>query len=550
MESISTKKLPPIFKLSLLSKILPYFGYLHDWKWILESINKRTNDIWDQNKEELKYWGRDLKLSLFLENSSIKFSENIVSKADLFKFQTDRLCKFHQDTEKTQDKIKELKIDSLILQLCNQLNEDNAIVFQKWRYNTDEIFLQTRTEIVEKIPSLKCTSSILEIKEFEDSQAQDLWKYITDSIWLKRVIVKKDEYNIFEVNSITSHHFFHWKKYNILRKEVKEKLVTYYSCPVSNCIWKPKILWFKNEYHNEISEVQIDEMWGLSLLDNAHRLKVIENVETLSKISYLSRIKQQFPKLEILFDFYSRRDDIEWEGDDEIEINSRLITLVTNGEERIFHISGDKKWFVGCILDFEFNEKESIAIINWGYISLINIILQTNSKSEIKDQTLIDNLKEKTRLKNDKYIIADTNALELQINAFQIEKYINITKYFKCINIKINTTESEYKEEIEEINKLPKQWSIRIETYYIRNFANSDALNLIDQDFNQIIVESWPFNIKLIKSNSRSRERMFTVFESFLCKAKTTDIRELREMIPEMILDYDDIEFSSEDEIA
>ena len=106
MESISTKKLPPIFKLSLLSKILPYFWYLHDWKWILESINSKTNKIWDQNKEELKYLGRDLKLSLHLDYCLTKLSENIVLKAELFKFQTYRFFIFCKDTEKTQDKIK------------------------------------------------------------------------------------------------------------------------------------------------------------------------------------------------------------------------------------------------------------------------------------------------------------------------------------------------------------------------------------------------------------------------------------------------------------
>ena len=191
MESISTKKLPPIFKLSLLSKILPYFGYLHDWKRILESINKKTNDIWDQNKEVLKYWGRDLKRSLFLDSRSIKFSKNILLKAELFNFQTERFFKFHLGVRKTEGKIKLLKIDNLILKLCKQLNEDNAIVFQILNWINDEIFLQTRTEIAEMIPSLNCTSSILNIKIFEDSQAQDLWKFITDSIKSKRVIVKK-----------------------------------------------------------------------------------------------------------------------------------------------------------------------------------------------------------------------------------------------------------------------------------------------------------------------------------------------------------------------
>ena len=534
MESISTKKLPPIFKLSLLSKILPYFGYLHDWKWILESINKKTNDIWDQNKEELKYWGRDLKLSLYLDYSSIKLSENIMLQAELFKFKTDRFSKFHWSTEKTLDTIKELKIDSLILQLCNQLNEDNAIVFQKWHYRIYmfyEIFLQTRTEIAEIIPSSKCTSSILEIKMFDDSQAQDLWKYITDSIQLKRVIVKKNENNTFEVDSITLHHYLDRDEYNILRKEVRERLIIFYSCPVSNCICKPKTLLLKSFNLNESSEEQIDEIWGLSLLENTHRLEVVGKVKSFSEINYLSRIKQKFLKLEILFNFSSRRIDIEWYEYDRIFINSRLITWVANGEERIFHISGDGKGYIKEILGIEFNEKENIAIIKWGEIMLRNILLETNNQSDIKDKTLIDNLKEKTRLEDSQYIIVDTSTLELQTNSFEIKKCLTIAKYFKLIDIKIDESKSKYKNEIKEINKLPKQWSIWIKIDNIKDFINSDALNLIDQDFNQIIVESFRLKIKLIKSNSRSRERMFTLFRPFLCKAKTTDIRELREMV-------------------
>ena len=531
MESISTKKLPPIFKLSLLSKILPYFGHLHDWKMILESMNKKTNDIWNQNKEVFKYWGRDLKFSLPIDGIFIILSKNILLKAELFKIQTDRFIKFHQDTEKTLGKIKELKIDRLILQLCSQLNEDNAIVFQKWSNFIDEIFFQTRKEIAEMVPSSKCTSSIIEIKEFEDNQAQDLWKYITDSIRLKRVIVKKNDNNTFEVDSITYYHFFNQEKYNILNEEVKERLVTYYSCPVSNCICKPKNLLFKNEYHNKISEELIDEIWGLSVLENAHQLKVNRIIKTFSEISNLSRIKQKFPKLEIFFDFNSRRDNIKWDRNSQIDINSRLITLVAKGEERVFNIRGGVIKSVGGIVGLEFNEKENIAIINWAFIWLRNVVLQTNSKSEIKDQTLIDTLKEKTRLEDSQYIIVDTRKLELQINAFQIEEYTSIAKYFKSINIKINQTESEYKEKIVAINKLPKQWNIWIEIDNLKDFIKSDALKLIDQDFNCVIFNSWRFKIKLIKSNCRLRERMFTVFESLHHNTKTTDIRELREMV-------------------
>ena len=197
----------------------------------------------------------------------------------------------------------------------------------------------------------------------------------------------------------------------------------------------------------------------------------------------------------------------------------------------IFHISGDKKWYVGDILDLEFNEKENIAIIKWDFIKLSDVILETNCQSEIKDQTLIDYLKEKARSEDSKYIIVDTSALELWTDAFEIKKYLTIAKYFKIINIKIDNTKSEYKEEIEVINKLPKQWRIQIKIDFMHDFVNSDALNLIDQDFNQIIVKSWRLKIKLIKSNSRSKKRMFTINESLFFETKTADIRELREMI-------------------
>ena len=102
----------------------------------------------------------------------------------------------------------------------------------------------------------------------------------------------------------------------------------------------------------------------------------------------------------------------------------------------------------------------------------------------------------------------------------KIEEYTSIAKYFKFIIIKIAETESEYKEEIKEINKLPKQWRIRIQINSMHDFVNSDALNLIYQDFNQIIVESEEFKTKLIKSNSRSGERMFKFLSFYYTKLK------------------------------
>ena len=66
MKSNKTKKLPPIFKMSMLWNILPYYGYLHRWRRLLEKINSKTKDIWENYKEQLIYVGKDYKKEIEL----------------------------------------------------------------------------------------------------------------------------------------------------------------------------------------------------------------------------------------------------------------------------------------------------------------------------------------------------------------------------------------------------------------------------------------------------------------------------------------------------
>ena len=61
MENKSKRKLPPVFKMSVLCNILPYYGYLHRWKRLLTEINSATYDIWKNNEESMLYIGRDIK---------------------------------------------------------------------------------------------------------------------------------------------------------------------------------------------------------------------------------------------------------------------------------------------------------------------------------------------------------------------------------------------------------------------------------------------------------------------------------------------------------
>ena len=77
MERISAKKIPPIFKMSVLCNILPYYGHIHRWRRLLEKISTKTKEIWDQNREQLMYIGRDFKRDIELDKLKNKYARHL-----------------------------------------------------------------------------------------------------------------------------------------------------------------------------------------------------------------------------------------------------------------------------------------------------------------------------------------------------------------------------------------------------------------------------------------------------------------------------------------
>ena len=51
MENFTEDSLPQIFRFSTLCNILPYYGKLHQWVWMLNWISNKTKKIWRDNKE-------------------------------------------------------------------------------------------------------------------------------------------------------------------------------------------------------------------------------------------------------------------------------------------------------------------------------------------------------------------------------------------------------------------------------------------------------------------------------------------------------------------
>ena len=220
MEQTNSKSLPPIFKLSSLFNILPYYGYLHEWKNLLESISTGTNQVWNENRAALMHWGKDYKQETWLiyDHDEFIINKGIPQNIELFTLTTNW---FSWD-EKNKENNNWINI-KLITILLNRLNINNIIVIDHHTVNRlKSISIWTEHEAEESIPSPMCTSLTSNITEFDWNKVADLWKHIYEKVQSRRIVLKKKEDNIIEVNSVIPHSVLESEDYNLLSSDYEK----------------------------------------------------------------------------------------------------------------------------------------------------------------------------------------------------------------------------------------------------------------------------------------------------------------------------------------
>ena len=178
MEQTNSEFLPPIFKLSALCNILPYFGYLHEWKNLLESINTGTNQVWNENRAALMHWGKDYKQETWLIYDKQEFiiNKGIPQNLELFTLATNWFD--WVDHKKAENNWINIRIIGILL---NRLNINNAIVIDQHIENRLKLInIWIEHEVKESTPM--CTSLNSNITEFdEDKVAWFMKTYLRES---------------------------------------------------------------------------------------------------------------------------------------------------------------------------------------------------------------------------------------------------------------------------------------------------------------------------------------------------------------------------------
>ena len=183
MKKISAKKLPPIFKMSVLWNILPYYGHLHRWRRLLEKINTKTKDIWDRNREQLKYIGRDFKRDIELDK--LKQSRRRLRPKrnwlDLFSLS----LSYYFDSYFSNTNFD-------ITNLTDNLTEDEVIIIDSHDnvFNFFKIHFWRKDRILDILPAIKCPSFKSETKIFKTSEMFEIGKFINDQDYTKSVVIE------------------------------------------------------------------------------------------------------------------------------------------------------------------------------------------------------------------------------------------------------------------------------------------------------------------------------------------------------------------------
>ena len=86
METLVPKKLPVVFKFSHLSRILIFYGFLHEWKVLMERLNRESSSIWKHNLEAFIKWGENNKAKMLVKTNSQRLKKFTLNFDDNCKF--------------------------------------------------------------------------------------------------------------------------------------------------------------------------------------------------------------------------------------------------------------------------------------------------------------------------------------------------------------------------------------------------------------------------------------------------------------------------------
>ena len=444
MERIRTKKLPPIFKMSVLWNILPYYGHIHRWRRLLEKINTKTKEIWDQNREQLMYIGRDFKREIELDNlkkweSKLRPNRNWL---DLFSLS---LSNYY---------FKIYNFD--FTTLTNNLTEDEVIIIDSHDnlFKRYQINFWSKDRISDILPAINWPTFKFETEIFKTSEMTKIRELINNKIRTKSIVIENagDKLSINFVYGdtikITPMTFYH----PFLRINFFDKLKERYKLwQIDDCACKPKKI----------------RVWVYDLKDlkNAiDQLKWISNINDAKLGVYIFPIDYKcFTKYDIIF----FNDSSRWMSDNYANLifTGDTLAVVDKGNYYNFRLDqrtkeSEDSFIIGNII--ENNKNKNCFAFDESGIYNLRLILTDKEEIDSERKDFIKDLKIISTLHWRDNIVFNKKDITLKINIDKVKLKKPELEFYSKVDAKIND-KIKSKKLIKMVKHIPSHLELRLE---------------------------------------------------------------------------------------
>ena len=166
MEQFEPKPLPAIFKFSHISWVLAYYGWLHEWKVLMESLSKDTSKLWKDSLNAFFKWGENLKNNIRIEHKPekseklITYIESNYKFIDCFYVDSDWLKWFISNINKGWFDDNVIFVSPYYYFIDGILKEEANKNVDKRNSKLYKIFIWTEEQASKKISAINCPKFI------------------------------------------------------------------------------------------------------------------------------------------------------------------------------------------------------------------------------------------------------------------------------------------------------------------------------------------------------------------------------------------------------
>ena len=459
--------LPPIFKFAVLWNILPFYGFLHEWKILLEVISKQTSGIWKKNKEAFMYWGGEYRQEFRTSHDKIKKSDKeMFEYMSPYSFLYD---KFLKDECLVSTRIFRLK--ELIEALLKKVNEYDVILLNNFSYDREQtITIWNKDNIWSYLPSIRWIKNQMESKSFLLSELKNWALYINKHLEFKPIMIRKFDSKI-DVSYSTFSNILIWDSSKCIDFLISNQNKIYEVWPNHDCWCKPTKLLISNLFNPE-NDLDI-LILRIPFIENIKLISIAHDWSDYKDIKYLHSFVEKLPSSKVVFNLRLNITDTLLPSHN---YDSSKMTMILNGELFSFEVNIQNKYVRG----YEFkgivtNSTDQFAIIHLSYFLASNWSFKSFNEKDIPDQEIIEKLKSVSSANSEAYIILRKWCLILNLEPSEIKDHLNDFQY--CIHSNIYFSRNDSVQLILEwVNILPKEFEFKL---HLHSIDNEDDLNLI-----------------------------------------------------------------------